>query len=76
MGADLVKVMATGAMLSSEHEDARAIQNRLEELRGRRDRHDNHKHVAAHAHACRGIENAVEPAATASSTAASPTRPC
>ena len=61
MGADLVKVMATGAMLSSEHEDARAIQYRLEELRAAVEiAHDNHKHVAAHAHACRGIENAVE----------------
>jgi imidazolonepropionase-like amidohydrolase len=61
MGADLVKVMATGAMLSSEHEDARAIQYRLEELKAAVEiAHDNHKHVAAHAHACRGIENAVE----------------
>jgi len=61
MGADLVKVMATGAMLSSEHEDARAIQYTLEELKAAVEiAHDNYKHVAAHAHACRGIENAVE----------------
>src|SRR4030095_15121870 len=54
MGADLVKVMATGAMYSSEHEDARAIQYRLEELKAAVDiAHDNYKHVAAHAHACR-----------------------
>ena len=61
MGADLVKVMATGAMLSSEHEDARAIQYQLEELQAAVEiARDNYKHVAAHAHACRGIENAVE----------------
>ena len=60
-GADFIKVMASGAMLSPENEDSRAIQFTLEELKaaveiGR----DNYKHVAAHAHACRGIENAVE----------------
>src|SRR5262245_23508894 len=61
MGADLIKVMATGAMLSTEHEDARAIQYTLEELRAAVEiARDNFKHVAAHAHACRGIENAVE----------------
>ena len=60
-GADLVKVMATGAMLSSEHEDARAIQFTLAELQAAVEiAHDNFKHVAAHAHACRGIENCVE----------------
>ncbi|MGD9997767.1 MAG: amidohydrolase family protein [Ilumatobacteraceae bacterium] len=60
-GADLIKVMATGAMLSSETEDARAIQFTLEELRAAVEiAHDNYKHVAAHAHACRGIENCVE----------------
>ena len=32
-GADVIKVMATGAMLSSEREDARAIQYTLDELR-------------------------------------------
>lgn len=60
-GADFIKVMATGAMLSPENEDSRAIQFTIEELKaaveiGR----DNYKPVAAHAHACRGIENAVE----------------
>ncbi len=60
-GADFIKVMATGAMLSPENEDSRAIQFTLEELKaaveiGR----DNFKPVAAHAHACRGIANAVE----------------
>jgi imidazolonepropionase-like amidohydrolase len=60
-GADLIKVMATGAMFSSQHEDARAIQYRLEELKAAVEiAHDNHKHCAAHAHALRGIENAVE----------------
>jgi imidazolonepropionase-like amidohydrolase len=61
MGADLIKVMATGALYSSAYEDARAIQYRLEELKAAVEiARDNHKHVAAHAHACRGIENAVE----------------
>jgi len=59
-GADLIKVMATGAMLSPENEDAHAIQYTLEELKAAVEiARDNHKHVAAHAHACRGIENAV-----------------
>lgn len=60
-GADLIKVMATGALLSSETEDAGAIQYTLEELRAAVEiAHDNHKHLAAHCHALRGIENAVE----------------
>jgi imidazolonepropionase-like amidohydrolase len=60
-GADLVKVMATGALLSSETEDARAIQFTLDELRAAVEiAHGNHKHVAAHCHALAGIENAVE----------------
>lgn len=60
-GADLIKVMATGAILSPESEDARAIQYTLEELKAAVEiARDNFKHVAAHAHACRGIENAVE----------------
>jgi imidazolonepropionase-like amidohydrolase len=60
-GADLIKVMATGAMLSSENEDARAIQYTLEELKAAVEiARDNFKHVAAHAHACRGIENCIE----------------
>lgn len=59
-GADLIKVLATGAMLSSENEDSRAIQFTLDELRAAVEiAHDNHKHVAAHAHGLRGIENAV-----------------
>ena len=60
-GADVIKVMATGAMLSSETEDARAIQYTLDELRAAVEvAHDNFKPVAAHAHACQGIVNAVE----------------
>jgi imidazolonepropionase-like amidohydrolase len=60
-GADLIKVMATGAMLSSETEDSRAIQYSLAELRAAVEvAHDNFKPVAAHAHACQGVVNAVE----------------
>ena len=60
-GADLIKVMATGAMLSSETEDARAIQYGLDELRVAVEvAHDSFKPVAAHAHALQGILNAVE----------------
>jgi imidazolonepropionase-like amidohydrolase len=59
-GADLIKVMATGAVLSPESEDPRAIQYSLEELKAAVEiAEDNYKHVAAHAHACRGIANAV-----------------
>ncbi len=60
-GADLIKVMATGAMLSSETEDSRAIQFTLDELRAAVEiARDNHKHVAAHCHALDGINNAIE----------------
>ena len=60
-GADVIKVMATGALLSSETEDARAIQYTLEELRAAVETaHDNFVPVAAHAHARQGILNAVE----------------
>ncbi len=60
-GADFIKVMATGAMLSPENEDAHAIQYTLEELKAAVEiARDNFKHVAAHAHACQGIVNAVE----------------
>ena len=59
-GADVIKVMATGAMLSSETEDARAIQYSLDELRAAVEvAHANFKPVAAHAHAREGIVNAV-----------------
>lgn len=60
-GADLIKVMATGAMLSSETEDSRAIQFTLQELKAAVEiARDNHKHVAAHCHALRGIHNAID----------------
>ncbi len=60
-GADLIKVMASGAMLSPESEDARAIQFTKAELEAAvAIAHDNFKHVAAHAHALAGIRNAVE----------------
>jgi imidazolonepropionase-like amidohydrolase len=60
-GADVIKVMATGAMLSSETEDARAIQFTLDELRAAVEvAHDNYRPVAAHAHARQGIVNAVD----------------
>ena len=59
-GADLIKVMATGAMLSSQTEDARAIQYSLDELHAAVEvAHANFKPVAAHAHAREGIVNAV-----------------
>ena len=58
-GADFIKVMATGALTSSEYEDARAIQYTLEELKAAvAVATENYKHVAAHAHACDGIRNA------------------
>ena len=78
MGADLIKVMATGAMLSSENEDARAIQYQAGGTAGGgRDR-------ARQLQACRRPRPCLprhrelpsRPAATASSTAPSPTRPC
>ena len=58
-GADLIKVMATGAMISSEYEDARAIQYTFDELKAAvAVAEANHTHVAAHAHALDGIRNA------------------
>ncbi len=59
MGADLIKVMATGALTSTEYEDARAIQYQLDELKAAvAIASENFKHCAAHAHACEGIRNA------------------
>ncbi|MGH2554834.1 MAG: amidohydrolase family protein [Actinomycetota bacterium] len=59
-GADLIKVMATGAMLSPEGEDARAAQLGLEDIRAAVDAAwEVGAHVAAHAHALEGIRNAV-----------------
>jgi imidazolonepropionase-like amidohydrolase len=60
-GADLIKVMATGAMLSPEEEDAREAQLTAEELRAAVDTAgEQAARVAAHAHALEGIQNAVE----------------
>ncbi len=59
-GADLIKVMATGAMLSPEDENAREVQYSIEELRAAVEAAaELGKHVAAHAHAARGIAGAV-----------------
>ncbi|MBT5432309.1 MAG: amidohydrolase family protein [Alphaproteobacteria bacterium] len=59
MGADLIKIMGTGALTSTEYEDARAIQYQLEEVKAAvAIAEENFKHCAAHAHACEGIRNA------------------
>jgi imidazolonepropionase-like amidohydrolase len=58
-GADFIKVMATGAITSSEYEDARAIPYTLDELKAAvAVATENYKYVVAHAHACAGIRNA------------------
>ncbi len=59
-GANFIKLLATGAITSSEHEDANAIQYRPEEIRAAVEiAEDNRTYVAAHAHAPAGIRNAV-----------------
>jgi imidazolonepropionase-like amidohydrolase len=64
-GADVIKVMATGAMLSPEDEDAGATQFSQEELRAAVEAAESHGvPVAAHAHARDGIENAIEAGAS------------
>jgi imidazolonepropionase-like amidohydrolase len=64
-GADVIKVMATGAMLSPEEEDAGATQFNREELRAAVEAAESHGiPVAAHAHARDGIENAIEAGAS------------
>ncbi len=56
MGADLIKIMGTGALTSTEYEDARAIQFQLDEVKAAvAIAEENYKHCAAHAHACEGI---------------------
>ena len=58
-GADLIKVMASGAITSSEYESADAIQYRPDELQAAVEiASDNFKHVAAHAHCDAAIINA------------------
>jgi len=60
-GADVIKVMATGAVLAPGHERPGAAQLSLEELRAVVDAaHRSGVHVAAHAHGIDGIRNAVE----------------
>jgi imidazolonepropionase-like amidohydrolase len=60
-GADLIKVMATGAMLSPVDEDARAQQFGPAELRAAVEEARAHgSHVAAHAHAVEGSRDAVQ----------------
>ena len=60
-GADLIKIMASGAMTSTKYERADAIQYRPDEIRAAVEiATDNYTHVAAHAHATEGIANAAE----------------
>jgi len=61
MGADLIKMLVTGALTSSRYERADAIQYRPEEIRAAVEiAEDNYTYVAAHAHALAGMRNAVE----------------
>ncbi len=58
-GADLIKVLASGAMTSTKYERADAIQLRPDELQAAVEiATDNYTHVAAHAHATEAIRNA------------------
>jgi imidazolonepropionase-like amidohydrolase len=60
-GADFIKLLATGAITSTEYERADAIQYRLEEIAAAVEiATDNFTYVAAHAHALQGIRNAVQ----------------
>ena len=60
-GADLIKILASGAMTSTKYEKAEAIQYRPDEIRAAVEiAEDNFTHVAAHAHATEAIRNAVE----------------
>ncbi len=59
-GADIIKILASGAVNSSRYEKADAIQMRPDEIAAAVDiATDNHAHVAAHAHAAEAIRNAV-----------------
>jgi imidazolonepropionase-like amidohydrolase len=61
MGADLIKLLVTGAVTSTKYERYDAIQLRPHEIKAAVEiAADNYKHVAAHAHALEGIRNAVE----------------
>lgn len=60
-GANLIKVMATGAMLAPDHEQPGAVHCTRDEIAAAVCVARDHKiHVAAHAHADEGIRNAVE----------------
>jgi imidazolonepropionase-like amidohydrolase len=60
-GADLIKVMASGAMLSPEEEDSGQAQLGREEIGAAVAVAREHgSHVAAHAHPVKGIRNAVD----------------
>lgn len=60
MGADFIKLMASGAFLAPEREDPRATQYTPSEIKAAVDiAKTQFKHVAAHAHAADGIRNAV-----------------
>jgi imidazolonepropionase-like amidohydrolase len=60
-GADLIKIMASGAMTSTKYERADAIQYRPQEIRAAVEiATDNYTHVAAHAHATEAIRHAAE----------------
>lgn len=61
MGADLIKLLVTGAQTSTKYERADAIQYRPDEIRAAVEiAADNFTYVAAHAHALQGMRNAVE----------------
>jgi imidazolonepropionase-like amidohydrolase len=61
MGADLIKLLVTGAVTSTKYERYDAIQLRPDEIKAAVEiAADNFRHVAAHAHALEGIRNAVE----------------
>lgn len=61
MGADLIKLLVTGAVTSTSYERYDAIQLRPDEIAAAVEiANDNFTHVAAHAHALAGIRNAVE----------------
>ena len=60
-GADLIKIMASGAMTSTKYERADAIQYRPDEIQAAVEiATDNYTHVAAHAHATDAIRYAAE----------------
>jgi imidazolonepropionase-like amidohydrolase len=60
-GAQFIKVLATGAVASTEYENPMAVQFQAQEIQAAVDvATDNLTYVAAHAHSPDGIRNAVE----------------